>query len=427
MASPTARFAMTLFLLAACSAPSCAWSQPPAQHSGQSPAQPAAPGLSPSLRIPVAPLGYVPPSTFYLTARLSSASLGFFDENRLIFTFRVGGLLRRLPSDRSNDDDQEIRALVLDVRSGQVLARTEWRMHDRAQYLWPFIGGQFLLRIRDSLFTVGPSLELHPWLSAGSELDALELSPDRTRLAIETAAHPQPYIGPTLGDNPVSDTQPVHISIVASASPSQVIASSQASQAVLVPLTSTGFLFATQDKQLGFWDLQDVPFHGDPRFLGNVRSTCRPSVQPLSSTVVLVSACGQVLDNRPVYGVSTVTGKELWQATWQSKYVWGWFDCALNGSRFAYESVETTAPVNAFGSSLDEGELGQQFVGVYDTDTGKLVLVRDATPVLSAGQNVALSPDGLRFAILRHGAIEIYDLPPVESPEPAREKAKSHK
>jgi len=43
--------------------------------------------------------------------------------------------------------------------------------------------------------------------------------------------------------------------------------------------------------------------------------------------------------------------------------------------------------------------------------------VKTATPILSAGQNYALSADGRRFAILREGAIEIYDLPPVSVPE----------
>jgi hypothetical protein len=57
--------------------------------------------------------------------------------------------------------------------------------------------------------------------------------------------------------------------------------------------------------------------------------------------------------------------------------------------------------------------------GVYDTESGKLVLVKDASPVLTAGQNVALSPDGKRFAVLRNGAIEVYDLPPV-TPAPTR-------
>ena len=48
------------------------------------------------------------------------------------------------------------------------------------------------------------------------------------------------------------------------------------------------------------------------------------------------------------------------------------------------------------------------------------MLVRDASPVLTAGQNVALSPDGKRFAIVRNGAVEVYDLPPVSLPAPKK-------
>ncbi len=414
MVQATARAAATLLLLTA----SCAFAR-----AADRPAAPAGP--DPALRIPVAPLGYVAPSAFYLTARLSSASLGFFDRDRILFTFRVGGLLPRLPSDRSDDDDQEIRALVLDLHTGKVLAQAQWRMHDRGQYLWPFIDGQFLLRIRDSLYTVGPSLELHPWMNSATQLRAVELSPDRAAIALEVAGPPQPHTGPSLGDTPVSEDQSVRVSILASASPGHVLADSEAAQAVMVPLTAHGLLDAAQDKQIGFWDINDVPFRGAPRFLGHVRSACHPTVQPLSATVALVSACAPDLDVRPVYGISTVTGNELWQANWQSRYIWGWFSCALNGSRFAYESIESTSPVTAFGS-LDEGEVGRQLAGVYDTDTGKLVFVLDATPVLSAGQNVALSPDGRRFAILRHGAIEIYDLPPVEAAPLPPESTKAH-
>ena len=93
------------------------------------------------------------------------------------------------------------------------------------------------------------------------------------------------------------------------------------------------------------------------------------------------------------------------------------FDTAANGSRFAYESLAVSRPISTFDALYPEDITGQ-IVGVYDTESGKLVLVRDASPVLTAGQNVALSPDGMRFAVLRKGAIEIYDLPPVEAPQP---------
>ncbi len=145
------------------------------------PAAPAPP-LQPAIRIEVAPLGYMPPGSFYLTYRLSSAALGFLDDDHLLFTFRVGGLLKRLPSDQLDDDDQEIRAVVLDLHTGKVVKQTEWREHDRLAYLWPYGDGQFLVRIRDSLFLTDASLEMRPYLTlsggaarragfAGSEAD----------------------------------------------------------------------------------------------------------------------------------------------------------------------------------------------------------------------------------------------------------------
>jgi hypothetical protein len=121
--------------------------------------------------------------------------------------------------------------------------------------------------------------------------------------------------------------------------------------------------------------------------------------------------CYEAADDRPVVAIST-DGKELWREQWDNKYVWGWFTSAQNGSRFAYESIQVARPISVF-DELDESDISAQLVGVYDTESGKLVMVKNTSPVLTAGQNVSLSPDGQRFAVLRNGAIEIYDLPPV--------------
>src|ERR1700721_1864069 len=51
--------------------------------------------LAPAFSIPVEPLGFSAPGPIYLGQRNSLASLDFFDENRLLFTFRVPGLMHR--------------------------------------------------------------------------------------------------------------------------------------------------------------------------------------------------------------------------------------------------------------------------------------------------------------------------------------------
>lgn len=375
---------------------------------------PAEPGPRPAVRIPVAPLGFLPPGAFYTTYRRSSAALGFFDDRRLLFAFPINTLLRRLPGDDA--DDHEIRVVVLDASTGRELKQTEWRLHDYNRYLWPFVDGSFLLRTADSLYRVGPSLELEPWLRAPHNITTLQVSPQRKWMLVEVENPAGRHAGPTLFGGSSEET-PVKLVFlpVGSRKPAAV---SELPEPGTLPLMGEGVLGVKQGKQLGSWLLNDMSLQGDPQFVGSVRSICQPKVQPLSESVALVTWCSQNEDGQPVFAVN-LAGRMLWQNLWQTKYVWPYFDYAENGSRFLYESVQISAPMSFVGDTLDQDEIAGQMVGVYDTETGKLLLVKNANPVITAGQNAALSPDGRRFAILRNGAIEIYDLPPVQAPAPA--------
>jgi hypothetical protein len=62
-------------------------------------------------------------------------------------------------------------------------------------------------------------------------------------------------------------------------------------------------------------------------------------------------------------------------------------------------------------------------VQVFDSATGALLMSTNASPVLTAGQNFALSEDGERLAVLREGAIEIYKVPaPEQTPTAVAQK-----
>jgi len=368
------------------------------------------PPQEPAVRIEVAPLGYTPPGSFYLTYRLSSAALGFIDDDHLLFTFRVGGLLRRLPSDQVDDDDQEIRAVVLDLRTGKVVKQTEWREHDRSAYLWPYQDGQFLVRIRDSLFLTDASLELHPFLNLPAGLRDVQVSPDRSLTVLETD-EPEKAQAPVDATSALGALHTVKVMILRSGT-QVAIAESHARDVARIPLLGAGLLDTLEGAAPGTWAVRLIPFHGSPRILAEVRTACRPTPNAVSDSVALIVGCYLDGNDHSVTAVSS-EGKWLWQARWENKYVWGWFSPAENGSRFVYESLSVNRPISTFDALYPE-DIQAQLAGVYDTDSGKLVLVRDASPVLTAGQNVALSPDGMRFAILRDGAVEIYDLPPVE-------------
>lgn len=372
-------------------------------------------GPKPDFRIPVAALGYIAPSSFYLTARLSSISLDFIDKDHLLFTFRVPGLMKRLPNDPPDDEDQMIRAVVLELPDGKVTAKTDWRMHDRSRYLWRLADGHFLVRQRSSLYLTDSSLELHSYISVDTALESVQISPDRKLIVVEAEGKKQKpetvaSTAPTLGD-PAPESKPVQV-LILRAETRTLIARAETLNAVEIPMMGEGRVEAIPGNQ-NRWLIRYLPFHGAARTITQVESSCHPTEETVSSNDMLVMTCPRSGDGHQVFAVS-LDGRTLWQQRWESRYIWPTFQLTQDGSRFAYSSLQVNHPVGIM-DPIDETNIANQMVGVFDTQTGQLRLVKNATPILSAGQNYALSPDGLRFAVLRGGAIEIYDLPPVSS------------
>lgn len=373
------------------------------------------PGPKPDFRIPVAPLGYVAPSSFYLTARLSSISLDFIDKDHLLFTFRMPGLMKRLPNDPPDDEDQMIRAVVLELPSGNVTAKTDWRMHDRSRYMWRLADGHFLVRERSSLYLTDSSLELHSYISVDTPLESVQISPDRKLIVVEAEGKRQKpetvaSTAPTLGD-PAPESKPVQVFIMRSDTRA-VIAHAETLNAVEIPMMGEGRVEAIPGS-VNRWLIRYLPFHGEARTLVQVASSCHPTEVTVSGDVALVMTCPKSSDDHQVFAIS-LDGRTLWQQRWESRYIWPTFQLTQDGSRFVYSSLQISHPVGTM-DPIDETNIVNQMVGVFDTQTGQLRIAKNATPILSAGQNYALSPDGLRFAVLRQGAIEIYDLPPASS------------
>jgi hypothetical protein len=377
------------------------------------------PGPNPNLRIPVEPLGYVSPSSFYLTSRLSSISLDFIDKDHLLFSFRVPGLMKRLPNQQPDDEDQTIRAVVIELPSGKVAAKTDWRMHDRSRYLWRLDGGRFLVRQRSNLFITDTSLELRPYIQSETPLESIQISPDRKLIVMEVESKKQKpetvaSTAPTLGElDPPA--KPVQIYVL-HADTRSVIARSETLNPVEIPMMGEGRLQAIPAKQNN-WLIRYLPFRGEARTLTEVQSSCHPTEETISNNVTLIVTCPRSGNDHQIYAVD-IEGKILWQQRWESRYIWPTFQLTQDGSRFAHSSLQVSHPVGIM-DPIDEANIVNQMVGVFDTHTGQLRLVKNATPILSAGQNYALSPDGLRFAVLRGGAIEIYDLPPTSAPAAA--------
>jgi hypothetical protein len=369
----------------------------------------------PTARIEVEPLGYHPLSSFYLLARSSSSSLDYIDEDHLLFTFRVAGLMQRLPDCPKDDSDQIIRAVVLHLPDGKVERSAEWRMHDRGRYLWPLRDGRFLIRQRDSLLTTDASLKLEPYIESNSPIRLVKPSPDGRLLLVETdleehteAEHRKLMEQALFGPGAIPEDVQLTILRVEDRS---LVAHARALTPTDLVMIESGYLETLAGKK-DHWLVRYQPFHGDPSVVADIASSCRPTESSLTEKLAFVSTCLNGGDR--LVQTTTIDGKKLWTYRWDSHYIWPTIAASEDGSRIAFSTLRVPRPVavDAF-DPVEEDEIQEQRIEVLDAESGKVLFTQFAEPIVSAGQNYALSPDGRGFALVRKGAIELYDLPPL--------------
>lgn len=394
---------------------------PEPKHAKRRHAAPPQPQLNASqpaaFSIATEPLGFSAPSFFYLGMRSSMASLDFLDENRLLFTFRVPGLIPR-SGGRADEDQRRIRALVLDLPSGAVEVKSTWTVHGRDRYLWALDDGHFLLRDRDLIYEGDGTLTLKPLFRFPGPLLRLEIDPTETYLVTnsfepeaagsgDTASPPTVNAGVSADGQPSAGAKNVVVRMMRWKS-GEVLMVSRTHSTAYLPISDQGFL-ETLPAAGGQWLLSLDLFTGESRILGRINSACQPTVDFVSRSVVLAATC----DTTGGGGLVAITaeGHILWENADRTLPVWPLLAGSSGGLRFARESLSVTHAIDAL-SPLDPGDIRGQRIEVFDTATGKAALTALANPVLDAGGNVAISPSGRRVAIVTNGAIQIFELPP---------------
>jgi hypothetical protein len=303
-------------------------------------------------------------------------------------------------------------------------------MHDRSRYLWPLGGGRFLVRQRNTFSLTDASLKLHPYIDVATSVLQTEVSPDGRILVVEhqyerhtpeehskLEAQARQYGEPP----PSEDTQITVLNV----SSREVLAALKTENPIHVPITSTGYVGVAKDKGEDQFLIRFTPFEGQSQVLGRVASTCTPHEEFLSPEALMIESCGP--KSPDVYlDAWTTGGKKLWNGQREGHLVWPTFAYSRTGGRFAVSLLHVNHFTDLLDSINDE-DVREQVVQVFDSATGALLMATTASPILTAGQNFALSEDGERLAILREGAIEIYKvpLPPAaDNPGPAVAKKK---
>ena len=81
-------------------------------------------GPEPPLRIPLENFGFQPLSPQFLLNGSSMLTLNYVDDKHLLLTFVTHRLIPRLPDEPADDQDRMVDAILLELPSAKVLART---------------------------------------------------------------------------------------------------------------------------------------------------------------------------------------------------------------------------------------------------------------------------------------------------------------
>ena len=382
----------------------------------------------PPRRIPLDPLGFQPLPTQFLLAGSSMLTIHYVDETHMLVTFSVRRLLRRLAEDPPDDMDRNVDAILIELPTGRVLARTSWRLHDHAQYLWSIGHGRFLLRVRDTVTLFSPLTNLakgeafreSPFLNTTNRRIAeIAVSPDDKLLTVETIKRNPPaaktsaaalaasspstpesvqinfYRIPEEGDAE-DRIRPRYAGVIHSNTPGDI------------PASSAGYIDVLDQGSL-HWAFDFDAYSGKKKELAAFDSTCRPVPVFVSPSEFIAFGCRSG-SSRQVLGSFNMNGEEPWEQNLFSDYVAPSLAFEPAKGRFVLSRVlvhDTVTP----GQPIVPEQMGAQTVIVYQTSSGRQLLRTECTPVEPAGQNYALSPNGLSLAAVRDGAIEIFSLP----------------
>ena len=188
-----------------------------------------------------------------------------------------------------------------------------------------------------------------------------------------------------------------------------------------VPITSTGYVGVAKDKGDKAEDeflVRFISFGGQELVLGKVASTCTPHENFVNPNAMMIESCGPKTSD-VFLDTWTTAGKKLWSGHREGRLVWPTFAYSRSGGRFAVSLLRVSHSIDMVDSLNDE-DVKEQVVQVFDAATGALLMATNASPILTGGQNFALSEDGERLAVLREGAIEIYNVPSAPPPAVAK-------
>ena len=402
-------------------------------------------------RVELGPMGYEGLQSDYLLAGSPMLTVDFVDDTHLLVTFEVRRLMKRETKPQPGESDRTVEACLVEIPGGKVLARAEWRLHDRSQYLWNLGDGRFLLRVHDELSVFSPmagapddAFRMSPFLETQRHVVAILVSADHDLLTVESVKRPDAAAG-DISVHVGADPTPVQINffrLKTDDADHKLVAVSagaiRTKAAVALPMTTAGYLDVLEGGK-STWYFNFDEHAGKVNELLAFDTTCFPRSVFVGHSEFVAFGC-KGGDERRMFAGFNLRGEEMWQQGFYESYAAPTFSFAPAAGRFALGRTIVALPMGD-DALLTPSIVNSQEVRVYQAHDGRVLFRMDCTPVEPAGHNFDLSPDGLKIALVREievhhkgtkdtaaytdkeAGVEIYALPPLTDKDQSEVKA----
>ena len=375
--------------------------------------------IHPEVRIPVIPLGYLPPGDLPAFYYFAMVEMHFIDADHLMFAFNVPRLIKRNDNCPGSDVQRIVHAVVFQLPSGRPLKQADWELYDYMDFLWRSGGGKLLLRRCNQMESIGVDLDPQVLIRGIGTVEDVSFSPDHSILVIQEKVTPDEEDKHS-GDLPSvlaqeTKTQHTNVSFIG-LHPLHMIGRAEIPSPSLIPVTANG-LFEVLTAANDQWVVNMRVFHGAERHIANIHSLCPPLVQAVSNKMFMVITCSKG-DRKSIVGYD-LQGSQLWTIPLAPEQDDLRLITIPNGSRFAIESLRLKHPRAALDPLTKEDVDGEN-IDIYDAHSGVRIATFQTSPAYTGGQNVDFSSDGTRIAVLHDGAIEIYSLDELVKALPRR-------
>lgn len=420
----------------------------------------AKPNQDGPLTIPASALGYQPMPPLFAAQGGTEFTLHFVDETHLLFTFGVRTLMPRLMDASPEDQDRNVAAVLLELPTGKVIARVQWRTRDHDKFLWPLGHGRFLLRIRSRLTLLDPleNIAEHGAAEAFNQQELMTLkrpigyisvSPAGDLMGIETILPRRPRLtGGAASAAALAQTIPGY-----KPEPEPREKDGQAPVQILffrlvqgqthegkprlsvrgagligapnlieLPATGEGFLEIAQDKDTKRgWLFNFVTHTGKRTELSGYETSCAPRTFWVSKSEFVAFGCSGA-NERQELGFFNLGGDEPWVQMLRGTHVSPTIVSAPTAGRLALSRTLVNSTIFDVESITPDLLQGQE-ITVLQAQDGRTLFKILATPIQRVGQNFDLSANGMQFAVFRGGNIEVYKLPGLTGQDEKRLKA----